>query len=84
VRSIRHAVIVLSLLLSPVFPHQAQPQSPSPKAVSKDWLRPEEVPARADALFRRMEAAKPDALAQAAVEEIEPSWTPSWMSCSSG
>ena len=38
---------------------------------AEQWIRPEGVPARADALLRRLEDTGPDATAEAAVAKIE-------------
>jgi hypothetical protein len=45
---------------------------PTPgEGAALDWIRPEEVPARADALLRRLKAARPDAATESSLEKIE-------------
>jgi potassium-dependent mechanosensitive channel len=48
------------------------PAQPTPsEAAPPTWIRPEEVPARADELLRRLESARPDAAAEASLAEID-------------
>jgi len=50
---------------------QAQPTPPAAGDAAVAWIRPAEVPARADALRRRLEAAEPDAATRTALDHIE-------------
>jgi hypothetical protein len=49
----------------------AQSEAPSEGGAPVGWIRPEEVPDRADALRGRLGAARPDTAAQAALQQIE-------------
>ena len=52
-------------------PGHAQSEPLTGDSAAVEWIRPEEVPDRADALLGRLEAAGPDAAAQAALQQIE-------------
>jgi potassium-dependent mechanosensitive channel len=64
---------LLALLVAPDrAPGQATPGQPTPgEAATNEWIRPEEAPARADELLRRLEAAHPDAAVESSFEKIE-------------
>ena len=49
----------------------AQSEPPAGESAAVGWIRPEEVPDRADALRGQLDAARPDAAAQAALQQIE-------------
>ena len=68
--SLALALVVLASLAAPgqQLAH-AEAADDGPAAV--DWIRPEEVPARAEALLRRIEAGRIDATAEADLERIE-------------
>jgi potassium efflux system protein len=67
----RHLVLILLVLLPASRQGQAQQQPRAESRAEVGWIRPEEVPARADALRRQLDAAQPDAAAQVALERIE-------------
>src|SRR5262249_15236002 len=52
-------------------PVHAQSEPPTRDNVAVGWIRPEEVPDRAEALRGRLDAAQPDAAAQATLQQIE-------------
>jgi small-conductance mechanosensitive channel len=62
--------ILLVLLVCPGQGH-AQPATPGERAAAAGWIRPEEVTDRADALLRRLDAVRPNAATQTAVQRIE-------------
>jgi hypothetical protein len=66
---IRLVPILFALLSGPVSGH-ALPEPAATGDVAVEWIRPEEVPARADALLRRLEAVRPGAAVQAALDRI--------------
>jgi small-conductance mechanosensitive channel len=49
----------------------AQSEPPDVGGAAVDWIRPEDVAGRADALLRRLDAARADAAAAAALQQIE-------------
>src|SRR5262245_31891694 len=61
-------LVVLALLVAPgrgpARPGPAEEQGP-------EWIRPEEIPSRADALLRQLEAARPGAAAESSLAAIE-------------
>ena len=69
-RQIRLVPILLALLVAQGQGH-AQSVPPTGDNAAVGWIRPEEVPDRADALLGRLDAARPDAAAQAALTQIE-------------
>jgi potassium-dependent mechanosensitive channel len=64
------ALILVVLLAAPTAPN-AQSGPPGDGNAPVEWIRPEEVPARADTLLRRLDATRSPAAAAAAVERIE-------------
>jgi len=66
----RFVLILLALLAAPIRGH-GQPEPPGGKNATVEWIRPEEVPDRADALLRRLEAAQPSTASAASVERME-------------
>src|SRR5262245_18827653 len=64
-------VLGLTLVALLVTPGRAPAQSTPSEAAPLTWIRPEEVPTRADALLRQLESAQPDAAAESSLEEIE-------------
>ena len=50
---------------------RAQSEAPTADSGAVEWIRPEEVPDRADALLGRLEGARAEAAAQATVQRIE-------------
>ncbi len=66
----RLVAILFALLSGPPSGHaQSEPAATGGAAV--EWIRPEEVPACADALLRRLEAVRSGAAAQAALDRID-------------
>ena len=61
-RQISLVPILLALFVVPAQAH-AQSESPSVGGAAVEWIRPEEVADRADALLRRLDAARADAAA---------------------
>jgi potassium efflux system protein len=49
----------------------AQSEPPGERGAASGWIQPEEVPERADALLRRLDAIGPDTAVRAAVQQIE-------------
>jgi len=52
-------------------PGHAQSEPPTGASAAVGWIRPEEVPDRADALLRRLDVPRPNAAAQATLQQIE-------------
>jgi potassium efflux system protein len=75
VRSLRAPMLrlvpILFASLAALGQGHAQPEPPREGGGAVEWIRPAEVPVRADALRRRLEAIEPDAEAQAALQRIE-------------
>ena len=63
--------ILFTFLLLPSGQGHAQSTPRAQGGRATGWIEPEEVPVRADALRRRLEAAEPDASARATLERIE-------------
>jgi len=69
-------VFAIGCIIQPA-PLPAQDGSSASAAPSRpDWIRPEEVPARAEALRRRLERGRPDADRESSLAEIERSLPP--------
>jgi potassium efflux system protein len=66
-----HRLVPILLALLVAGQGHAQPTPPVEDAAAAGWIRPDEVPARADALRRQLAAAQPTETAQAALGEIE-------------
>jgi potassium efflux system protein len=67
----RALVLILLALGVAAAPGRAQPAPRSEGGAATGWIRPEEVPARSDALRRRLDAAQPGPAAQTALEHVE-------------
>src|SRR4249919_3524312 len=65
----RSSVVTLLALLLITGPAHAQP-TPLESA-TPEWMRPEEVPARADELLRRVDGARPGPAAESSLKKIE-------------
>ena len=69
-RQSRPFAVLLLLLVAPGL-GDAQPEPPHEPDAAVAWIRPEEITDRADALQRRLAAARPSAATQAVVGQIE-------------
>jgi small-conductance mechanosensitive channel len=64
---------VLILLASLVAPERGSAEPTPGESPALEWIRPEEVPERADELLRRLDAVRPDTTATSSLEKIEKS-----------
>ena len=64
-------VIAASLLALLVAAGQGYAEPTPGEAAPREWIRPEEVPTRADVLLRQLEDARPEPAALSSLEEIE-------------
>ena len=64
-------LLLLVALLAAGEPIQAQSEPPGEPSAAVTWIRPEEVPDRAEALLRRLEAIRSDAATMTTLPEIE-------------
>jgi hypothetical protein len=68
---VRRLVPILLALLVAQGQGHAQSEPPTGASAAVGWIRPEEVPDRAEALLGRLDRARPNAAAQATVQQIE-------------
>jgi small-conductance mechanosensitive channel len=69
-RSPRRRAVALTLLASIAIAGRTPAQTPD-AGTPVEWIRPEEIPARADALLRLLDTAGPDAKTESSFAEVE-------------